>query len=163
MPFGIQPIHLLVIVIVALLIFGPQKLPEIGRGMGKMLNEFRQGTREMTEGFRDEVVGQPAQPAAYAMPQPVTLPPPNVLCPSCGTPNAAGATFCNHCGSRLSIEVPPAATIACPSCAAANKADAIFCERCGTRLVPAPEPAPAPVAQEPVPPAPEPVEQPLSS
>jgi sec-independent protein translocase protein TatA len=34
MPFGIQPMHLLMIGIVALIIFGPSRLPELGRGLG---------------------------------------------------------------------------------------------------------------------------------
>jgi sec-independent protein translocase protein TatA len=111
MPFGIQPLHLVVIVIVALIIFGPSRLPEIGRGLGKALNEFRQGTKEMTEGFRDEVTkpnaetpvapaGQPAQPVTSAppgAPQPAL----GNFCPQCGTANPADARFCKNCGSKL--------------------------------------------------------------
>jgi len=39
------PSHILLIVIVALLLFGPKKLPEFGRAMGKALREFKAGTR----------------------------------------------------------------------------------------------------------------------
>jgi sec-independent protein translocase protein TatA len=104
MPFGIQPIHLIVIIVVALLVFGPQKLPEIGRGLGKAINEFREGTREMTEGFREEVTtattAAPARltPTPVASDAPVT---PVVACPNCNVANPQGATFCNQCGSRL--------------------------------------------------------------
>ena len=118
MPFGIQPLHLVVIVIVALIIFGPSRLPEIGRGLGKALNEFREGTREMTEGFRDEVTkanaetpaapgaqppigtGQPAQPATSAPPG-AAQPAAGNFCPQCGTANPADARFCKACGSKL--------------------------------------------------------------
>ena len=111
MPFGIQPLHLVVIVIVALIIFGPSRLPEIGRGLGKALNEFRQGTKEMTEGFRDEVTkanaetpaapaGQPAQPVASAPPD-AAQPAAGNFCPQCGTANPADARFCKACGSKL--------------------------------------------------------------
>lgn len=136
MPFGIQPIHLIVIVVVALLIFGPQKLPEIGRGLGKALNEFRLGTREMTEGFRDEVIGASSQPAASApYSQPVMPLPPGITCPSCLTVNAAGAAFCNHCGTKLVVEQPVQATTRiCPSCNMSNNADAVFCAHCGARM-----------------------------
>ncbi len=112
MPFGIQPLHLIVIVIVALIIFGPSRLPEIGRGLGKALNEFRQGTKEMTEGFREEVVkanpetptapaGQPAQPAISAPPAQSPQPAAGNFCPQCGTANPADARFCKNCGSKL--------------------------------------------------------------
>ncbi len=36
-----QPFHLLVILLVALLIFGPGKLPEIGSGLGKAIRDFK--------------------------------------------------------------------------------------------------------------------------
>ncbi len=116
MPFGIQPLHLVVIVIVALIIFGPSRLPEIGRGLGKALNEFRQGTKEMTEGFRDEVtkpsaetppaapVGQPAQPVAMAPLPSAPQPAAGSFCPQCGAANPADARFCKACGSKLAAD-----------------------------------------------------------
>ena len=54
MPFGLQPLHLLVIAVVALLIFGPKRLPDIGRGIGRAWTEFRKGSREMAENLREE-------------------------------------------------------------------------------------------------------------
>ena len=36
-----QPMHLLVILVIALLFFGPGKLPELGAGIGKSLREFK--------------------------------------------------------------------------------------------------------------------------
>lgn len=38
-----QPMHLLVILLIALLIFGPKKLPEIGKGLGDAIRAFRNG------------------------------------------------------------------------------------------------------------------------
>lgn len=38
---GLQPIHLIVILIVVLLIFGAGKLPEVGRAFGKSIKEFK--------------------------------------------------------------------------------------------------------------------------
>lgn len=38
-----QPMHLLVILLIALLIFGPKKLPEIGKGLGDAIRAFRDG------------------------------------------------------------------------------------------------------------------------
>jgi sec-independent protein translocase protein TatA len=45
-----QPMHLLVIFFIALLVFGPKKLPELGKGLGE-------GIRALKEGMKD----QPAQ------------------------------------------------------------------------------------------------------
>jgi sec-independent protein translocase protein TatA len=39
------PGHLLLIAVVALILFGPSKLPELGRGFGKMLREFKSGAK----------------------------------------------------------------------------------------------------------------------
>jgi sec-independent protein translocase protein TatA len=36
-----QPMHLLVIIVLALLVFGPKKLPELGKGLGEGLSGFR--------------------------------------------------------------------------------------------------------------------------
>jgi sec-independent protein translocase protein TatA len=38
-----QPFHLLLILGVALLLFGPQKLPQLGKGLGEAIRNFRQG------------------------------------------------------------------------------------------------------------------------
>jgi sec-independent protein translocase protein TatA len=40
---------LILILILALIIFGPKKLPEIGRAFGQTLKEFKNSTRELTE------------------------------------------------------------------------------------------------------------------
>jgi len=37
----IQPMHLLVIVGIALLVFGPKKLPELGKGIGEVIRGFK--------------------------------------------------------------------------------------------------------------------------
>lgn len=43
--------ELLVILVLALLIFGPSKLPEIGRSLGKGIGEFRQASRNFKDGI----------------------------------------------------------------------------------------------------------------
>jgi sec-independent protein translocase protein TatA len=46
---------LIIILILALIIFGPKKLPEIGRAFGQTLREFKKSTRELTsDEFEDD-------------------------------------------------------------------------------------------------------------
>jgi sec-independent protein translocase protein TatA len=42
-----QPMHLLVIAIVALLVFGPKKLPELGKGLGEGIRSFKKALNEV--------------------------------------------------------------------------------------------------------------------
>jgi sec-independent protein translocase protein TatA len=56
--------ELLLIAIVALVIFGPQKLPEIGRMLGKTIHEFKKGARDLMEEVKTEPSDQ--TPAAKA-------------------------------------------------------------------------------------------------
>jgi len=46
-----QPMHLLVIFFIALLVFGPKKLPELGKGLGD-------GIRALKEGLKDHPAEQ---------------------------------------------------------------------------------------------------------
>ena len=46
---------LILILILALIIFGPKKLPEIGRAFGQTLREFKKSTRELTSDVVDEI------------------------------------------------------------------------------------------------------------
>lgn len=57
--FGIQPTHLIVIVVVALILFGPQRLPEIGRALGRSINEFKNASKEMGDSFNQAVSEEP--------------------------------------------------------------------------------------------------------
>jgi sec-independent protein translocase protein TatA len=43
-----QPMHLLVIFFVALLVFGPKKLPELGKGIGEGIRALKEGMKEHT-------------------------------------------------------------------------------------------------------------------
>jgi len=41
-----QPMHLLVILVVALLVFSPKKLPELGKGLGEAISGFKKAIHE---------------------------------------------------------------------------------------------------------------------
>ncbi len=42
-----QPMHLLLVLIIALVVFGPGKLPEIGAGLGRSIREFKKAISSM--------------------------------------------------------------------------------------------------------------------
>jgi sec-independent protein translocase protein TatA len=44
-----QPMHLLVIFFIALLVFGPKKLPELGKGIGEGIRALKSGMKEATD------------------------------------------------------------------------------------------------------------------
>ncbi len=45
----LQPMHLLVILVVALLIFGPKNLPAIGKGLGEAIRGFKKALEDPSE------------------------------------------------------------------------------------------------------------------
>jgi sec-independent protein translocase protein TatA len=50
----LQPMHLIIILVIALIIFGPGKLPELGKGLGKSIREFK---KAMSPEEKDTVTG----------------------------------------------------------------------------------------------------------
>lgn len=53
--FGIGLPELIVIFVIALLIFGPKKLPELGQTMGKWVSELRRATQDLTEDIQKDL------------------------------------------------------------------------------------------------------------
>jgi sec-independent protein translocase protein TatA len=49
----LQPTHLFFILLIVLIIFGPGKLPELGRGLGKGIREFKGALKDATEEPKD--------------------------------------------------------------------------------------------------------------
>ena len=48
MPFNIGPMELVVVLIIALVVLGPKKLPEVGRSLGKGMREFKDSISNMS-------------------------------------------------------------------------------------------------------------------
>lgn len=46
---------LILILVIALIIFGPNKLPEIGRAVGKSMREFKKATEGITDDIKKEI------------------------------------------------------------------------------------------------------------
>jgi TatA/E family protein of Tat protein translocase len=63
--------ELVLILVLALIVFGPRRLPEIGKSMGKLLAEFRKASHDFQRTIEDEVEAEKYKAAA-----PETSPPP---------------------------------------------------------------------------------------
>lgn len=61
---NIRGTQLFIIVLVILLLFGTKRLPEIAKGFGKALREFRKSASEAEEGFRESMDEAPPTPKA---------------------------------------------------------------------------------------------------
>jgi sec-independent protein translocase protein TatA len=69
--FNIGPGEIILILILALLVFGPKKLPEVGRTVGKSLREFQRATRDIKDQLDlglDDDDEEPAPPGATVVP-----------------------------------------------------------------------------------------------
>ncbi len=77
--FGIGLPEMILIMLVALLIFGPKKLPEIGRSMGKAIKGFQDASREFESEFKREADRLEQPSVAQQVPAEVT---PTVITPT---------------------------------------------------------------------------------
>src|SRR4029453_12530888 len=77
--FGIGMTELIVILGVALIVFGPTRLPELARSLGRAMNEFRRASTDLRQTFREAVDEPKPEPPApthvIAPPAPVAQQP----------------------------------------------------------------------------------------
>lgn len=83
--------ELIIILLLALVVFGAGKLPEVGSALGKGIREFRAATTDPL-GIRKAATSDPDPPS----------PPPTERCAACGHEQAADDRFCGGCGAALS-------------------------------------------------------------
>ena len=105
-----QPWHLIVLAIVAFLLFGARRLPELGKGLGEGLKGFREGIRGLSDPAPQTSAQQSAVNAVPQSASPANNGKANYRCPSCKNlltasapnPNAAeDKGFCPECGNRF--------------------------------------------------------------
>ncbi len=94
---ALQPGHLIVILVIVLLIFGPGKLPELGKAMGDGLRELKKATGG---GEDKDAALSPASTTATAV-----APPPAPAAPAPMTSSTVtvpvGDKFCGNCGATI--------------------------------------------------------------
>ncbi len=82
--------ELVIILVIALIIFGPRKLPELGRSLGRSIGEFKRATNELKSTLEDEIrveeTRERVSTAAAAVP-PSATPPQADDAPVNSTPN----------------------------------------------------------------------------
>lgn len=104
--FGIGLPEMALIMVLALLVFGPKKLPEIGRSMGKAIKGFQDASREFEEEFKKEAE---QIEKAVTSPMKATLEPdpPRAIAPQ--ETEAAPQSAANHDSSTEAAEAEPEA------------------------------------------------------
>jgi len=115
---ALQPGHLIVILVIVLLIFGPGKLPELGKAMGDGLRELKKATGG------EEHKDAPLSPASTNATAVASAPAPAAPAPmTSSTVTPIGGA-------------PTMATRACPSCRGAVPVGDKFCGNCGATIEP---------------------------
>jgi sec-independent protein translocase protein TatA len=64
MPGSVGMPELIIILVIALMVFGPRKLPELGRAVGQTMNEFKKGLNNIRETVEEETRKEEQQKAA---------------------------------------------------------------------------------------------------
>ena len=106
------PMELVIILVIALMIFGAGKLPEVGSALGRGIKEFKKSTADEPQ----QLSASTAQPAPAPPPVAAAAPivPPTAsatapsaaaatgpFCPKCGTRATGDNRFCASCGASL--------------------------------------------------------------
>ncbi len=130
--FGIGPAELILVLVVALIVFGPGRLPEIGSALGKSIREFRKATSEMTKELTDSMneVRQPIEemkqlPVAWQTSAPAE--------PAPAAADRAPVAVGDHT-TEIADHTPVSNTTVCPKCSSPNSQSNKFCGNCGAEL-----------------------------
>lgn len=141
--FGISFEELVLLLVLALILFGPEKLPEMAEKIGRWVAKLRQASSEMSQHY---------QQVLHPLPPPMPPPSGEYFCPHCSHKVEQRFTFCPHCGQRWEEDLPRAGhqeepPNICPLCHREMESDFLFCPSCGHHRhqgghYPPPEPPP---------------------
>jgi len=88
--FGYNFTTLIIILVIALLLFGPRRLPELGESIGKAIKSFKKAHDDPESIVKGDLPGGTANTAT-----------PTSTCPQCHKDFAGDCAFCPHCGQRV--------------------------------------------------------------
>lgn len=86
-PIGMP--ELVIIFVIALIIFGPRKLPELGKSLGRSLNEFKRASNELKSTLEDEIRVEEQRSTTPAAPKPTPTPATDTVARDPGVPREA--------------------------------------------------------------------------
>ncbi|MBV9169551.1 MAG: twin-arginine translocase TatA/TatE family subunit [Chloroflexi bacterium] len=104
---ALQPGHLIVILVIVLLIFGPGKLPELGKALGDGMRELKKATSGGEDAANSTNAASTTATAATTPVAPLASTTPGAPtvatrpCPSCAGAVPVGDKFCGHCGATI--------------------------------------------------------------
>jgi TatA/E family protein of Tat protein translocase len=90
MPFNIGPGELIIVLIIALIVVGPGRLPDVGSALGKSIREFRKAATDVKDSTSIEPAATP-QPAAPVAAPIVSVPPTPVIAGPAAADSAVSA------------------------------------------------------------------------
>ena len=104
------PLELVIILVIALLILGPGKLPDVGAALGKSIKEFRKASSDIQESVRVDTSPLPATPPAATVTPAATAPvvAEAVPAPAPAAPEAVAAAA--PPADAVAVSAPAAAT-----------------------------------------------------
>ena len=92
---ALQPMHLIIVLVIVLLVFGPGKLPELGRAIGDGMRELKRATNGESEANRLAAQAVAATP----------------VCEHCKASLPANSRFCGSCGASTDAAPRAAALV----------------------------------------------------
>jgi sec-independent protein translocase protein TatA len=103
---NIGPVELIVILVIALIVIGPGRLPDVGAALGKSIREFRKASSDISDATNVDTSPQPAATPPAAAAAPVAAPPPAPVAPN---------TLAAETPPNTLADAPPPAPSAAPA------------------------------------------------
>lgn len=124
MPLGLTPAHLILILVIALIVVGPGKLPDVGAALGKSIKEFRKAASDIQDATSLAAQETPVAPApVQAAPAPAPVPAPVQAAPVATVAAPIAATV-GVAPAAEAVAAPIAAPVEAPAVAMTDPAPA---------------------------------------